>query len=477
MSKSSTESLEAFLRRQNSATLADILIELAGENDAVLAGLRRRQLADQPDKLTAEFKKRLSAWKRSSKYHDYRDAGEFGRELQAWLDQVGRELVPKDPPAAVALFESFIEADSSWFEHADDSNGCIGDAMRAACVHWLRAASQCETPAEVWPPRLVELFEADQYGTRETLLQRADVLLDEPALRQLVSLFESRMACAIENTPANERPPYEVFKRSAGLSLLSRALGDPDVEVRAVLSYSPQPNALQQERFARAYLDADRPEDALTWLQPPWESLSSAQRSLLADVLKRLGRFDESASIRQELFEATLSVWDFQRWLEHLPESGHADAIADAHRLATEHTDPVTAALLLLAVGDGEAAEAKLVADPARINGENYGTLVPLAKALRADDRARGETAVYRALLQGVLGRAYARAYSHAARYWMRLREIADTGLNLLPLQSHEVFEAQIRAKHARKSSFWAHVNGKRAVVVDDELDDESMMG
>jgi len=51
--------------------------------------------------------------------------------------------LPKDPAAALALFESFIEADVAFFEHADDSDGCIGDAVRAACRHWLQAATRC----------------------------------------------------------------------------------------------------------------------------------------------------------------------------------------------------------------------------------------------------------------------------------------------------------------------------------------------
>ncbi len=83
-------------------------------------------------------------------------------------------------------------------------------------------------------------------------------------------------------------------------------------------------------------------------------------------------------------------------------------------------------------------------------------------KALRDHDCPRGETVLYRALLNGILDRAYARAYGHAARYWARLREIANSGVDLLPLSPPDAFESEIRARHARKTSFWAHVNGTR---------------
>ena len=83
----------------------------------------------------------------------------------------------------------------------------------------------------------------------------------------------------------------------------------------------------------------------------------------------------------------------------------------------------------------------------------------------------RSETVVYRALLRGILDRAYARAYGHAARYWTRLREIADSRAGLMPLQPHAGFEVEIRSRHARKAAFWAYVNGKRSVRIDEDDD------
>ena len=123
------------------------------------------------------------------------------------------------------------------------------------------------------------------------------------------------------------------------------------------------------------------------------------------------------------------------------------------------HDDPAAAAALLLDIGDDEAADAMLASEAARIHGGSYASLVPLAKALQALGRSRGETAVYRALLLAILDRAYARAYGHAARYWVRLGDIAATDIDLRPLEPHEAFETTIRSRHARKSAFWAKVN------------------
>ncbi|MDM0110078.1 hypothetical protein QTH97_34610 [Variovorax sp. J22R24] len=260
MPKAPAETLGAFLHRQEVATLVDVLVELAEVDEAVKDRLLRLQLSDRPEKLAAGFKKTLAAWQRSTRSYSYREAPGYGRKLQTWLDQVARELVPKDPAAGLALFEAFIEADEQWFEHGDDSGADIGDAVRSACRHWLQAAAKCETPADVWPDRLMTLYLEDNYGAREELLRSANLLLGQSALRVLADQFESRMANVLAGASNLQRLPHEVFHLSAALSLLSEALGDPDVSVRAVLQYSPEPNELQKQSFVEAYFDADRPE-------------------------------------------------------------------------------------------------------------------------------------------------------------------------------------------------------------------------
>jgi hypothetical protein len=58
-------------------------------------------------------------------------ARELGRELQAWLGQIERELMPQDPTAALALAGAFVEGDEAFFNRADDSGGAVDDALCA----------------------------------------------------------------------------------------------------------------------------------------------------------------------------------------------------------------------------------------------------------------------------------------------------------------------------------------------------------
>jgi hypothetical protein len=467
-SKTSPDNLTSFIQQLDAGVLSSVLIELAEDHIAVRERLVRLQLSSQPKALATVFRKKLAAWMRSTNYIGWSQVNEFGGELHAWLEQVEQEVMPLDPAEALALAEAFIESDEHFFNHADDSGAVIGHAVRAACVLWLKAASRCESPASVWPNRIATLFAADQFGAREDLLRRVDLLLGEEALRGLVSIFEGQLNDALAQAPVSREDfNWPASKASAALSLLSEALHDPDVVVRAMLKQSPSPNPMQKSTLAQAYLKHGQPKGALVWLEGSWAHMESSRRDLHAQALTALGRTAEAAVDRQQLFEASLSVWALHAWLDLLPSLEQAPAIERARALAASHADPVVAALLFLDIGDDAAAEAALVRAPTAVQGRDYGTLVPLAKTLEDKKLWAGATVVYRALMVAILDRAYAPAYHHAASYWARLAVLAVLAAHCVgpsPLEMPEVFDARIRTQHKRKSSFWAHVSGTKRI-------------
>lgn len=265
---------------------------------------------------------------------------------------------------------------------------------------------------------------------------------------------------------------WAAAKAAAAVTLLSEALRDPDVLVRAVLKSSPSPNPVQKERLVQAYLEYDRPEGALPWLEGSWAHMEGSRQRLHAQVLTRIGRTDEAAAIRQRIFEVTLAVSDLHDWLELLPPREQSKAIEHVGTLAMKHADPVVVARLLLDIGDEAGAEAALTVAPDRIGGGDYATLVPLAKQLEERGRSTGATAVYRALLVAILERGYTPAYRHAARYWARLQALAQKCSGHMPLEAPEALEARIRMQHGRKSSFWAHVSGARLADAEADADE-----
>lgn len=133
MARKSIDELEVFLLAQDVPTLAGVLLELSHEHDAVRHRLERLRLADRPSRLAASFRKRLNAWRRSTAFVPYAEAGAFGRELELWLAQIERELLPKDPAAA-----------SSWRRPSSSRMVCSwsGPTIPTArsARHWARVA-------------------------------------------------------------------------------------------------------------------------------------------------------------------------------------------------------------------------------------------------------------------------------------------------------------------------------------------------
>lgn len=71
----------------------------------------------------------------------------------------------------------------------------------------------------------------------------------------------------------------------------------------------------------------------------------------------------------------------------------------------------------------------------------------------------------------GGFGGRFRLGHARAARYWARFGKVAGSGVGLLPLTSHEEFEAEIRPLHERKSAFGAHVDGTRRDRHDEDDD------
>jgi hypothetical protein len=450
--------LEA-LRDRPPEELAALLAELASTHPEVEERLARHALAADPARLAAEFRKQLQSWKRSKRFL-WRSAGSaFGRALEAWLDQIERELLPIDAAKAHELADAFLRSDARFFEQADDSDGAIGDAIRAGCRLWLHSAiAQANRDSAEWIERVYGLVKADEYGAREALLRHSELLFDEAALRALAGRFEADLEKTLHARGQAEHRDYSVYKAAAAIGLIADALRDPDLSTRTTLRYSPNPNSLQKARFAERYIQYGRPRDALAWLEGDWESREEERERLLADAYAALEDTERLRAVRRALFERTGSPNDLEAWRESLPPGERASAAEIARERAAIHDDPITGTQLLLALHDDVAAEALLLARHATIRGGDYGRLVPLAQALEKKGRLLGSIACYRALLLDILARAYSRAYWHAAEYLQALRRLDSRVDDYGPLLAHEAFESMLRSMHGRKVSFWNRI-------------------
>ncbi|ABK98637.1 DUF6880 family protein [Pelobacter propionicus] len=116
----------------------------------------------------------------------------------------------------------------------------------------------------------------------------------------------------------------------------------------------------------------------------------------------------------------------------------------------------MTDAAFLVAAGQFDAAENYLLTHARELNGDFYGTLLPMAEAMEKQGRHLCASLLYRALLDSILQRAQTKTYPHGVRYLKKLDLLAGVIADWRTLESHAGYKAGLVEHHGRKSSFWS---------------------
>ena len=135
--KPSAETLGAFVRQQDAATLAAVLLELADAHGAVRDRLVRLQRSNQPKALAAELRKTLTAWRRPGKRLSAFCKDRSGEHPRRVLAAFGATLVTDDSAGYHALHRRGVRSALCWaharrklFEaHRDTGSEIAGQAV------------------------------------------------------------------------------------------------------------------------------------------------------------------------------------------------------------------------------------------------------------------------------------------------------------------------------------------------------------
>jgi hypothetical protein len=90
-----------------------------------------------------------------------------------------------------------------------------------------------------------------------------------------------------------------------------------------------------------------------------------------------------------------------------------------------------------------------------QLRGGFNSHILPLAKAMENNRRFLTATILYRALLDAILARAYAKAYHHGVDYLRKLDAMAKEVKAWKNIVPHPGYIQELRISHGRKSSFW----------------------
>ena len=438
------------------------LVERLARSSEELAA--RIDYVTDPSTAVKALQRRISAIHGGKRFIAYGETREVAAELATIATDIRTDVLPNNPEKAAALAEKLFCLDQMIFDRADDSDGRIGDELRAVCVLWVDAAAAARArntdSVTDWPAVLCEFYRANDYGIREPLLEQAHRLLREDELRALATRFEDDARQTMNAHKAGKREHHRVFSSSSAMGLVARALRDPKLYEQSILVHSPQPNGLQANDIAEQYLDCSDGAGALRWLGVSCGENAQFERLVLLDrAYEMLGDRHRQIEIRKELYQCAPGIHAYRALEEILPAGERSTFRKRACQDARTSPHVASAAELLFALEEPALAEQLIVERSGELDGRNYVLLTTLVKTAKANGRLLAAALIWRALIDAILARGYAKAYGHAARYLLELRAASTSIEDYRGSPSHESYERALRLAHARKASFWGRLS------------------
>ena len=443
----------------------DFLLDLYLRHPELNTQIETLVLHNDPAALAKAILKRIQSVSRGRKFIDYRMSTDFARNLDDIVADIESGLLASSPKHAFDLMTKFLATSHQVFERIDDSSGEIGGVYRESVLLWLAAAEAWKDSTTAgakinWLERVYDLYLENDYGVYDTLLPNSGMVLDHDQLSQLAWRYESELRQALKN-PVEEVGRFNMAASHSGVALgaVAEALKDPELYERATTIDSPNLNELQKADIIRMYLHFNQADEALRWLNTPWDVRFEQDRlGLLDEAHSQKGDVGELKETRFQRYQRDKTYASFMHYVDLLNENEKQTARTKAIELAEQGEILEDNIDMLLCLDEAECAQQLVLANPEDVANCYYETLIKLAKKFEQQQCWLAATACYRGLVWDILNQARYKAYSHAARYYKKLAQLSVDIQRYTPLDDHAEFIKQLDAVHGRKSSFWQRV-------------------
>jgi hypothetical protein len=429
-------------------TLAEALLDIAVYSDTADDLIER--LIATPKENVQRFKKKLVGLRLSRGFIDWRGSSDFARELQMLLQDLKAGVT--DPITGVELVAAFYEADQSILEQCDDSSGDVGDVFRFDAKElFVEYASRC-TDKEKIADIVLELSRKDSYGVRDTLVDCAGECLPEAVIRTMIA--------KLQGLADKEEEEYGRRHHLLVIESLARQIKDAKLFEETRIASRGKLSTAAFIDIARVYLESGDVETSHSWLKKitKGDNFKSYERDqLLLEIYQRQGNTEKLIELLYQRYRSNHSVDTLQALLDVIGHDKRDEVVADEVLQIHKSTElEESDAEFLIAVGKIDDAEKYLIKRAEQLDGDFYGSLLPLAQTMESENRDLAASLIYRSLLVSILKRGYTKAYRHGVRYLKKLDKMAATIKDWKNYINHQAFKEQIHQAHGRKRSFWS---------------------
>lgn len=428
--------------------LADALMELAMRDDTANDMVER--MTATPTENMKRFKKKLAGLKRMKRFVRWGESATLAREIETLLEDL--KAAVNDPKVGAGLSASFYETDKAVLGNCDDSSGHVGDVYRHDAKDLFVSYASRYDDKEWLGDLVLKLNRENDYGIRDSLIHCASEYLPEAVMRSIVERLWARAE--------HETGEYE--KRGAALLItsLARQLKDAPLYEKASLAAFGKLSTASCVDIAEICLDAGNAQDALSWLEriDPAETFQADERDeLLLTIYERLGNNEKRAETAWRIFKRHRSADRLGTLISVIGKDQRENvAEEETHNILQSEGLSYSDAEFLIDIGRAEDANDYLLARADQLNGDLYGSLLPMAEAMERAGYRLAACAIYRALLDSILERGKSKYYHHGVRYLRKLDSLSKAVADWGHFKTHDAYVAYLRETHGRKTSFWA---------------------
>ncbi len=448
--------------------LASILMDFA-EHDPETKRRLRLELAGQAGGaiITAEISKRLTSFKSARSFIDWHKRRDFVEDLHLQRTMIRDRVAPTRPDLALDLMWRFLDLAEPVLTRVDDSNGTVGDVFRAACDDLGVIASFAKPDPAQLAERVFTAVTRNDYGVLDNLVRVICPALGETGVAQL----KARLTAAQAKRPATDRHDGQSYALRAALQDIADAEGNVDAYIALVPALARQQPGIAAE-IGQRLLKAGRAQEALAALEPAapkrcgsylnddlyypgYEGSWPEWEDAYLEALDATGQRERAQQIRWAAFEERLSVTRLRAYLKALPDFD--DVLAEDKAMAYALAFPgFTSALHFFIEWPNLAHAARLILSrPGEIDGNVYALLSGAARKLEGA-HPLAATLLRRAMVEDTHEGAKSKRYRHAARHLMEVDALAPAIEDYAGFETNEAFQQRLKARHARKSAFWA---------------------
>jgi len=461
------EDVHAWLLRQKKEDLADMLIEVAVENEQLGNRLMFKAAAARGVN-PVTYRKVIDQAISGGGFIDYHHMYDYYRGVDQAVDAI-EELLEQDQAAAVVdLSEYALQRIESAIEHVDDSDGYMSMLLyRLQEIH-LAACRKARPDREALVERLFKWELTGEWDTFSNVVSAYAPVFGKKGMQRYRALAEVEWSKVKPLQPGeDDRNKYgRRYRITSIMENLAEQAGD--TEALVAIKRRDLSSSYHYLQIAEIYRKVRRSDQALEWAERGIKAFGakadSRLQDFLADLYHRRKRHDEAMALIWPRFEQHPGLGNYQhlkkhadrckcwaewreRALKHLREVIEREAQSHPRSLWRYGTRTDRSSLVEIFLWEKNAGSAWQEASEGGCRSELWLKLA----ALREKEHPRDAIVVYQKLIGPIVERTHNDAYAEAAGLLQRIEKL------MVKLGNRAEFRQylnEIRIEYKRKRNF-----------------------